>query len=54
MSSFIDEIEYKLDNVKATTVASGDIDKTFRSTSIGITTHFLIKNELKKSLIIVI
>lgn len=36
MSSFIDEIEYKLDNVKATTIASGDIDKTFRSTSIDL------------------
>lgn len=31
-----DEIEYKLDNVEATSVASGDIDQTFRSSSIGM------------------
>lgn len=30
-----DEIEYKLDNVEATAVAPDDIDKTFRSSSIG-------------------
>lgn len=30
-----DEIEYKLDNVEATVVASDDIDQTFRSSSIG-------------------
>lgn len=30
-----DEIEYKLDNVPATSIASKDIDKTFRSTCIG-------------------
>lgn len=30
-----DEIDYKLDNVPATAVASEDIDKTFRSTCIG-------------------
>lgn len=30
-----DEIEYKLEDVPATSIASEDIDKTFRSTCIG-------------------
>ncbi len=35
MASIADEIEYKLDAVKVTSVPSDQIDKTFRSTSIG-------------------
>lgn len=31
----MEDIEYKLDNVKATSVAAEDIDKTFRSSTIG-------------------
>lgn len=31
----MDEIEYKLEPVKATPVAPEDIDKTFRSSCIG-------------------
>jgi len=31
----MEDIEYKLDNVKATPVAAGDIDKTFRSSTVG-------------------
>lgn len=34
-ATMADEIEYKLDNVEATAVAPDDIDKTFRSSSIG-------------------
>jgi hypothetical protein len=33
--TFLDDIQYKLDNVKATTVPAADIDKTFRSSCIG-------------------
>lgn len=33
--SFLDDIEYKLDDVKATRVAAEDIDKTFKTSSIG-------------------
>lgn len=36
MSSIVDEIEYKLDSVKVASVGPDDIDKTFRSTSIGM------------------
>lgn len=35
MASIADEIEYKLDEVPATRIASDDIDNTFRSSSIG-------------------
>lgn len=35
MASIADEIEYKLDSVKVTEVSPDDIDKTFRSSSIG-------------------
>jgi hypothetical protein len=35
MASIADEIEYKLDAVKVTSVPSDDIDKTFRSSCIG-------------------
>lgn len=35
MASIADEIEYKLDEVPATRIASDVIDKTFRSSSIG-------------------
>jgi len=31
----MEDIEYKLELVEATTVAAGDIDKTFRSDCIG-------------------
>ena len=31
----MDDIEYKLEPVKATKVATDDIDKTFRSSCIG-------------------
>lgn len=31
----IEDIEYQLEPVKASRVSSDDIDKTFRSTSIG-------------------
>lgn len=31
----MDQFEYKLEDVKATRVAADDIDKTFRSSSIG-------------------
>jgi hypothetical protein len=31
----IEDIEYKLEPVKATAVAAADIDKTFRSSCIG-------------------
>lgn len=37
MASFVDSIEYKLENIPATAVASDEIDKTFRSSSIGAT-----------------
>lgn len=33
--SFIDSIEYKLDDVKATQIPSAEIDETFKSSSIG-------------------
>lgn len=33
--SQLSDIEYKLDDVKATRVAAEDIDKTFKSSSIG-------------------
>ncbi len=33
--STMDESEYKLEPVKATTVAAEDIDETFRSSCIG-------------------
>lgn len=36
-----DEIQYKLDNVEATSVAPNDIDQTFRSSSIGTKTGVL-------------
>lgn len=32
----MEDIEYKLDNVKATPVAAGDIDKTFRSSTVDL------------------
>ncbi len=35
MPSIADEFDYKLDHVKTTSVSSGDIDKTFRSSCIG-------------------
>lgn len=37
MTSIADEIEYKLDNVEVATVRPDDINKTFRSTCIGMT-----------------
>ncbi|CAG9979409.1 unnamed protein product [Clonostachys byssicola] len=36
MASFVDSIEYKLENIPATAVASDVIDKTFRSSSIDL------------------
>ncbi|KAK2597958.1 Allantoicase [Conoideocrella luteorostrata] len=36
MPSIVDEIEYKLDSVKATSVGPNDIDKTFRSSCIDL------------------
>ncbi|KAK7208888.1 hypothetical protein V2G26_016066 [Clonostachys chloroleuca] len=36
MASFVDSIEYKLENIPATAVASDEIDKTFRSSSIDL------------------
>jgi hypothetical protein len=38
MANFVDEIEYKLDNVPAAPVAADKIDSTFRSTCIGQST----------------
>lgn len=35
MSSFADEVEYKLDAVQATQLAADEIDKTFRPACIG-------------------
>lgn len=35
--------EYKLDAVKATRVAAEDIDKTFRSSCIGMPSHGLVR-----------
>lgn len=35
MTSIADEIEYKLDTVKATPLGPDDIDPTFRSSCIG-------------------
>lgn len=35
MSSFADEVEYKLDAVKATQLGAEEIDKTFRPACIG-------------------
>jgi hypothetical protein len=32
----MEDIEYQLDGVKATPVASGEIDRTFRSSTIGV------------------
>jgi len=32
----MEDIEYKLEAVKATPVAAGDIDQTFRSNCIGV------------------
>jgi hypothetical protein len=34
-SNVVDDIEYKLDAVSASRVASDDIDKTFRSSTVG-------------------
>lgn len=34
-----DEIEYKLEDVEATSVAPEDIDQTFRSSCIGMEQH---------------
>jgi hypothetical protein len=39
MSSFADEVEYKLDAVKATQLGPEEIDKTFRPTCIGMLKH---------------
>jgi hypothetical protein len=35
MSSFADEVEYKLDAVEATQLAANEIDKAFRPACIG-------------------
>lgn len=35
MASIVDEIEYKLDSVKATSLGPDEIDTTFRSSCIG-------------------
>lgn len=35
MASITDEIEYKLDNVKSTSLGPDEIDSTFRSSCIG-------------------
>lgn len=39
----IEDIEYKLAPVKATSVATEDIDKTFRSSSIGESIHGILQ-----------
>lgn len=45
-----DEIEYKLEDISATRVASDDIDQTFRSNSIGMIKPllFVFLNQKKK------
>jgi hypothetical protein len=42
MTSIADEIEYKLDNVEVATIRPDDINKTFRSTCIGMNLYGLI------------
>jgi len=41
MTSIADEIEYKLDNVEVSRVRPDDINKTFRSTCIGMNLYVL-------------